>query len=405
MEAPPRSPPPDKADVQGSAPKPTFHPAIDRQLARLFGESLFGAWLDPVASMASGHRQRKRGHLAKRLGIVLLVGALVSTGVWVTRRGFARRVDHDRAHVASDVRAFLAEGELDRLAQFLSLLSPPGQPVPPTDPYLDLIVESEAVLYRYQDAAPARLARIQSYLSVDDGAHAKRLLARLTVASRTERAASLDTLESMLPVFAKDPQYRTLMATVQEERHDVAAARQSWDRSFQAGPLWLPHRYQQCDFEARQRNREAVARITQHMARVAPDSAWTRLAIQHFPRPSALPADSGTSKPFSPVAQYHAQLILALESIAAGDLRSARQALGRAFTAVHDQAPFVLDAFDRLVEANARNLAIEITSFEAWPRGHRWAQAKLDDLQAKTVAPEGASAAEPAKLHGGHPRR
>ena len=379
MRSPPSQSPPSPPDP------PEARPTIDRRLARLYGESLFGAWLDPVEYMAAGHRERKRGHFGKRLAIVLLAALLVSAGVWLTRRGLARQAEQARAQVAKDVAAFLAEGELDRLAQFLALLSPPAKPLPPSDPYLDLILQAEAALYRYQDASPARLLRLQPHLTA--GA-ARRLLVRLTVASRGERAAAHDTLAALLPDFAKNPEYRTLMATVQEQRGEVEGARQSWERSFQAGPLWLPHRYLQCAFEARQRNAQALARLLEHMARVAPDSPWTRLAFQHFSSPAAPPAGGAAAKPPSPVGEHHAQLGLALAGWAAGDLRAARQALGRALAAVNDQAPFVLDAFDRLLEAKADALASEMTALEAWPRGNRVAQAKLAALQSRSAQPE-----------------
>jgi hypothetical protein len=386
---PPNLPPPRPPESRVSGTKPT----ADRQLARLFGESLFGAWLDPVELLASGHRERKRGRWGKRLGILLLAVLLATAGVWVTRRGLGRRAEQERAHVAKDVAAFLAEGELDRLAQFLALLSPPGQPVQAADPYLDLIVSAEAALYRYQDAAPARLARILPFLAAPG-----RLLARLTVGARAERAVAYDQLTPLLGAHARDPEYRTLMATAEEQRRDIPFARRSWERSLEAGPLWLPHRYQQAAFEARHRHGDHLGRITQHLVRVAPESPWTRLALKQFGGTAPPLPVTAAPRPPSAVAQHHEQLGLVFASLAAGDLRSARQAIERALAVVNNQPPFVLDAFDQLVEARARELALEMATFEAWPRGDRLAQAKIDELRRSAVPPEPAAVpqAEPA---------
>jgi hypothetical protein len=395
MQSPPIHPPHPALESSGSPPSGESRsapPTLDRQLARLYGESVFGPWLDPAQYMTAGRRQRGRGHWKKRLVIVLLSMLVLAAGVWLTDRGFSRAAEQDRANVAKDVTAFLAEGELERLAQFLAILTPPGKPLQATDPYLDLILQAEAALYRYYDASPARLARIAPYLSAT-GSAPTRLLARLTVASNAERLASYELLKGLQSTFAKDPELWTLMASV-EERRDLAAAHESWQRSFDLGPLWLPHRYQQCGFEARHHHAEAVARITRHMAKVAPDSPWTRLALklQDAGKPSAELPNNTTP----PVAQYHQQLASVLENLrTGGSPASSRQALERALAAVSNEAAFVLDAFDRLMVAKAKDLASEITSFEAWPRGNAIAQAKLDELQLAASAPDTAATAKP----------
>lgn len=380
--------PPFVQDSPGASPAPDSH----RRLARLYGESLFGAWLDPAELMAAGDpRRRKRGRLGKRLGVVLLIALVIGAGAWLTRRGLARQAAQERARVAKDVAAFLAEGELERLAQFLALLAPPTRPLAPSDPYLDIVLQAEAALFRYHDAGPARLARVAQHAATDS-TRPQRLLAQLTVAARGDRLASYERLSALAPELAKDPEYRALMAQVQEARGELAAARQSWERSAQAGPLWLPHRYLQCAFEARRKNPEAVARLLHHMARVAPGSPWTRLALLHFSA-TPVPAPAAPPPPSPPVAVYQAELTAALAAVAAADLRSARQALERGFAAVGDQAIFVLDAFDALVDAKAEALASELAEFQAWPRGDANARARLDALAARRARlPEAAPA-------------
>jgi hypothetical protein len=204
----------------------------------------------------------------------------------------------------------------------------------------------------------------------------------------------------LAPSFAKDSEYHTLTARVLEQRGDPKAARASWERSSQAGPLWLPHRYQQCAFEARQRDAAAVSRIVGQMARVAPESAWTRMAQQHFApaaNPLAASAPPGTfiPKPPSPVARYHGELVQVFQRLGAKDLVSARLALGRALAAVGGQPPFVLDAFAALLDARAADLAMEMSSYDVWPRQSRWAAAKLAELEISLAARKRGPAAAP----------
>lgn len=357
--------------------------SVDQQISRLYGESLFGPWLDSAQILEAGRRERRRGSWRTRF-LVLVIGAtLVTTAVWLTRRGLARQAAQSRALVAKDVTAFLADGELERLSQFVAILCPPGSPLLATDPYLDLIVQAEAALYRYHDADPARLARIQPHLSGPD-LSPMRLVARFIIASNAERAQLQESLESLREIFPSSPELWSLIANAHEaapttdtddqRRREVAAARASWDRSFALAPLWLPHRYLQSLFEQRQRNGEGLARIVRHMAKVAPDSPWTRLALE-LPGVAPPPVTT-TDRPLPAVAEYHRQLAFVFESLRTGGSPAGRrQALERAFTAVHDGAPFVLDAFTWLTMARADDLASAVTSFEAWPRGSELAQA------------------------------
>lgn len=367
-------------------PSQPTEPPAQRQLDRLFGESLFGAWPESRGALSRAHGPgRKRG--PRRLGVGLLVAALAVSGFWYFGRHKGQQVSPARDKEAAEVASLLAEGALERLAQGLGKLAPAGKPLLADDPHLDLIVAAEAALYRYQDAAPERLGRIEPFLSRDSGQPA-RLLAGMTVASRPERVAAYDSLNSLAPTHAQGSEYHALAATIHEERGDMQAARASWQRSFQAGPRWLPHRYLQCAFEARQGDSAAAARIAEHMGSVAPDSPWTRLARQQ----------AGDTQPTAaapiPVALYFAELAPVLRGLGARDLSAARQAIGRAFDAVHGQAAFVLDAYRALRAAKADNLAMELTSYETWPRGNAWAKSALAELQMALAGREQAPTAQ-----------
>lgn len=379
MQKPPSTLPPPGPTPPKPLTATTTDPSLAPQLARLYGESLFGAWQDPLESIEANRRGHKRGRWGLRLSVALILLAVAAAGTWVYRRGLARRAEQDRAQVAKDVATFLADGELDRLAQYVAILQPPTEPLEVTNPYLDLVVSAEAALYRYQDAAPARRARIAPHVASETGTPA-RTLARMTVASQPERAQAWEKLVSLGSSLDKNPEYHTVMATVSEQRGDIKAARAAWERSAQAGPLWLPHRYQQCAFEVRQRNAAAAARIAEHMAKVAPESAWTRMALRHCA--TTLPAPTGTtvSQDPSAVARYQDELVQVFPSLTSRNLASARPALGRALAAVHGESPFVLDAFAALVAAKATDLATEMTSYEVWPRDNGWGRTKAMEL-------------------------
>jgi hypothetical protein len=369
--------------------------SFDRQLARLFGDSLFGPWLDSGQYQGATRTTRRHGSPLRRLFTLILILSVGAATTWLVRAGLGRRKVEDREHVAHSLETFLKEGELDRAAQFLTLLHPASLPLGAHDPHLDLIIRGEATLFRYQDADPARLGRIKPYLAEAEkgSTSAQRVLASLAVASRQERADRIAEFESLRQSFDKDPEFHYLLATALEHKGDAKAAAQAWDRSFALGTLWLGHRYEQAWFESRQKKPEMVTKLVASMVRVAPESAWTRLASERFggaPEPPASPAAVAT-RPTSPVALFHQHLAAALAEVRTGDEVVARRRLSKAIDEVNGQAPFIFDAFDWLMEAKAPLLARELTGFESWPRHSQLAAVRL----ARLAEPEPVQAESP----------
>jgi tetratricopeptide (TPR) repeat protein len=403
LTVPKQSQPGQPGQARPVAPDDDEKSSFDRQLARLFGDSLFGPWLDSGQYQGATRTTRRHGSPLRRLFILILILSFGAATTWLVRAGLGRRKVEDREHVALSLETFLKEGELDRAAQFLTLLHPANLALGAHDPHLDLIVRGEATIFRYQDADPARLGRIKPYLAeAEKGSTSpQRVLASLAVASRQERADRIAEFESLRQSFDKDPEFHYLLATALEHKGDAKAAAQAWDRSFALGPLWLGHRYEQAWFESRQKKPEIATKLVASMVRVAPESAWTRLASERFggaqpPEPTAPPA-SATARPAPAVALYHQHLAAALAEARTGDEVVARRRLSKAIEEVNGQAPFIFDAFDWLMEAKTPLLARELTGFESWPRHSELAAARLVRLaEPEPVQTESSpSAAEP----------
>jgi tetratricopeptide (TPR) repeat protein len=374
--------------------------SFDRQLSSLFGDSLFGPWLDSGQYQGAARTTRRHRSPLRRLSILILIISVGVGATWLVRAGLVRRKVEDRDHVAHSLETFLKEGELDRAAQFLALVHAPNLPIDARDPHLDLIVRGEAALYRYQDADPARLGRIKPYLAEAEkrSTPPQRVLASLAVASRQERADRLAEFEPLRQAFDKDPEFHYLLATALERQGDAKAARQAWDRSADLGPLWLGHRYEQAWFESRQKKPELVAKLVASLVHVAPESAWTRLTSECFgvaqPHAPTVPPASATAQPTPAVAVFHQHLATALAEARAGDDFEARRSLSRAIEAINEQAPFIFDTFDWLMEAKASRLARELTGFESWPRHSQLAAARLARLADPVESPSSATESE-----------
>jgi tetratricopeptide (TPR) repeat protein len=362
---------------------------VERELAKLFGESLFGPWPElgqlPVRAPPP-RRGRRRTWL-----VIALVAALATVfGInAVIRPGLARRSLDERAHFAQDLRRFLKDGDLERVSRYIPLVRG-GQEARPAAAHLDLVVRAEAAAYRYRDADPERLRRIEPELATafDPNASPDRLIAFLTVLSREERAARLPELERLRDKINdkmdRDSEPFYLLATALEQRGDVSAARRAWEASARLGPAWLVHRFEQADFERQQGDAATAANIARRMLEVDPQSAWSRLAIDAFGgKPDALAsaheAGRGAQTP-APVEVFYERLLEGVDAAQKGDLRQAQRSLQEAVDAVHGQAPFVLDAFDWLVAEHSQVLARELTASPAWPLDSPVARAKAKRL-------------------------
>lgn len=363
---------------------------IDKQLAKLFGESLFGGWLDPHHTVAPSRGLAKRRAWGRQLAALLLLTSLVLAATIFIRRGLARQAGARRAQLCEELCSFLREGELERSAAVLSLIRAERTGSETSQKDRDLLARTEAALYRYHDADPARLKAVQRWSGAPTGGAPDQILAGLTVQSREERAANLSVLRDLRAHFSEDAEYHYLLASALEQHREVEPAREAWQRSAELGPLWFVHRFEQAAFERRQGHAEAAAKVASAALRAAPGSAWANLFRSSFPVQSAPPSLLGPAQqevvapapaPASPPVEVHrARLVEAVEAARRSDLMTARRLLHEALTAVRGEAPFVLDAYDWILDEGQVALGRELTAFDAWPAGSPLARAKLDRL-------------------------
>ncbi len=359
-------------------------PEVDRQLARLFGESIFGALRNPAQYMAAGTTPRKRGWPAKRLLVIVGVCAVVAASMYLAKAGFRRQEDRTREQVAHDLATYLVEGELFRAGRHLDLLAPRTAPLDEADPHLDLILQAEAALYRYHDGDKERWRRTAPFLRKETG-NARRELARFVISAQAERVPRKAALEAAIARLSRDPVGFAALASVHEAEGSIPAARAAWERADDLGPLWLPLRFTHAFFEFRSGRPKQAIRVTESMIAAAPDSPWSLSARALFAPSLPLPPRDQKEAPRTPlplpkVGVYYQHLVAAYVKAKAGDSSSARTEVVKALEAV-DGAPFVLDAFDTLVEAKARDVAFELTSLEVWPRQNPMARERMAALE------------------------
>ena len=369
---------------------PIVDERVRQQLARLFGESLFGPWPQLQHDAGKSMQRRRSKRWLWGLSVLVTLAAAVFGMRWLVRPGLRHQVDDQREHYAQELKTFINDGNLERASQFVELVeAQPGSAkkwdIDPKDPHLDLIVSVEAALYRYFDGSPERLRRIGPYLDDTGRASPLRQIANLTLLSREERAAKLSVIEGLRNDLPDNNDLEYLKATALEFRNDAPSCREAWERSARLEPAWLGHRFEQAWFELRQGRAPAAQQIASQMLRVDPDSAWSKLAISIFAVPKNVVVGSIRGDAAAPVATpveiYFEMLVQGILSAHRKDFAQAWARLIDAASAIQYQAPFLFDAFDWCIAENEPFLAQALTNMPQWPRDSKVANAKLVRLR------------------------
>lgn len=395
---------------------PTDDPRVKEQLERLFGASLFGPWPE-LRQRVSTVQPRTFGAGLKRWAMRAAIwgaSGFVAFGAYTLfRPGLQRTAETQRSNVAEELRVFVNDGNLERASEFVAILrdadpdpakSGPDnarplhadRPLVPSDPHFELILASEATLYRYFDADPTRVRLIRPFLSEAEALPPLRQQAVLTLLSREERAArmaQLERLRDQLPTRS-EPAY--LLASGLESNPEIAKTRAAWLRAEELGPAWLGQRFEQAWFELRHADDSAARKLAIQIVRFEPASAWAKLAISTFgldgPSVSAAGLTDAAAPRVTPVQTHFECLVASIRAAKQNQQHRAKEQLLMAVAAVHDEAPFLLDAFDWLLAEELSSLAVTLTEQPGWPSGSEAAAGKLRRLSAVLKAPSDAAA-------------
>ncbi len=353
-----------------------------RQLTALFGETLVGPWPELDSNVESVGPTRRRRRWLWRIGAVALTVAVVLAGRALVMPGLERRDAEDRNLYIERLRMALLDGHVEDAARLVDVVQGSSQELDAADPRLAELLRAEAAAYRYFDARPQRLALVEPYLR-DGAAGAKApaaRVARYAVQSREERAQHLAELDALLLELPNDAEVAYLVASAREQRGDIAGAREAYRRSEALGPAWLSHRFDQVCFERWQGNASAAADIASSMLRSDPSSPWARFAasLSALPVPP-LAIDAGVPVTF-PVQIYRVKLVQGIQAAAQGDVPKGERLVHEALGAVQGEPPFVIDAFDYLMQNHAQGLARTAVESQYWPKNSKTAAAKQRDL-------------------------
>jgi len=356
--------------------------AVDRQLSVLYGESLIGPWPELATDPERTGRVARRRTWPWWLGVVALAVAVVLAGRALVESGLERRSAEQSSVRVDRLRMSIEDGHIDHAAELVDLLWGQTPSLDPDDPNFDQLLRAEAAAYRYFDAKPERFDRIWPHLRDGDAGatSAARRIAYLTVLCREERAQHLAELRQLQLELPNDAEVYYLVASSQEHRGNVAAAREAYRRSEALGPAWLSHRFDQMEFERQHDDADAAAEVAAGMLRSDPNSPWSRFAAS-LVAISVPPQDADAGAPRSPpVAVFQIKLAQGVQAASKGQTSQAEGFIDAAVKAISGGTPFMLDAFDYLAARKSWVLARRLTQSAQWPAQSSLAVAKQQQL-------------------------
>ncbi len=357
---------------------------VDKQVESLFGGSMFGAWEDPGELLSSERSGPRSGKVTRRIVVLALILVLGAAIAWVIREGLQRRQAKQQVRMAQEVHAFLAIGDLERVAAFLPEFCAHRDSASWSTADEQLSLRAEASLYRFHDADAERVHRVKQsavQLGKDLGYDGQVGLALLL--SDTERVAWVPKLKRLDSPDNRDPEAAYLLAMALVRAGADSAAEQAFKRSADLGPSIAYHLAAEADFQGGRGNVNGAHLVLEVLADESPYSPWTRVArINH----SLLTSDpfpdlaKGKDTLKSPVAEAAENFSLALRALREKNSSLALSWLDKAVAEVNGQSPFLLDFFDRLFGAGHLPAARHLLALKSWPQELPAAQAALGSL-------------------------
>lgn len=347
----------------------------DRQLAALYGESLFGTW-EAVAATATGSialrwlRPAMRRQAFMLLGVLLLlVGGLAAGARSILQRSDAKEL----ATLADRMQQLTHGGNVEQLAELLD------DPAVAQDAftgrsgaYHKTWRRADAVLYRYYDGNPARRKRLtEAALS---GPDAFETVTHALLKSAPERTSVIARLGATTR-STDDPNAALLWAEALARAGNEAEARQVLEAALAREPTHLLLLTALAERFSRLRSGRRAEEALAEMDDIRPHALWTRIghlrsAVWMRARLPAEPPLQPSERALAPtrsVAAAERAFAAAVVAERRGSRADAAAAMASVAKAVHNEPTFLIDFADRALNLGAPQLAKVLTDSAPWP--------------------------------------
>ncbi len=335
--------------------------SVDDQMHAMLGGDRFEEQerlLPPKTRLLPQQRRSKLS--AARVAVGVVVVSTFGFATCVLREGLLVRAEARAQDDLAQLDAVASQGATEHAVLVADSLQA-REHLPAAEAIL--LARTEAILFRFRDAAPDRLEHIVNLLARDDVRAHERQVAVVSalLSSRRERAAMLDRLLELERGAGEDPEPSYLVATAYAQLHDAESAAAAFERSLEIEPSHLEHLYVYAAQQLVAGNAAAAAELLEVMREANPSSPWTRmLALRIEPDAEAL----GAAPP----------VVLAWRAIAEDDVE-------RAVELVHADPAFLIDFADTLIATGRLSVARRLVAHERWPDGPH-ATRLLADLDA-----------------------
>ncbi len=355
--------------------------SLDDQLDALLGGASFEERERrlPPSTRLTNVDTRRKWSFGRASSTVVLSGVAVFA-VWVVRVGLGARSDERAREVLAQLGDVASQGATQQAMLVANSLHEREHMAPEE---AILLARTEAILYRFRDAAPERTAVIERLLARPEVAARddQVRIVRAILAPRRERAAMIESLAA-LAEGATDPEPSYLLATAYAHRADEDRAKAAFERSLELEPAHLEHlgAYGAQQLEAGEV--DAANALLDVMREVDPRSPRVHLLALRVD-PEAAQGARLDDPEVPRVVRAEAALVAAIAAAHRGASDEASAALEEAVELVRGDRAFLIDLADELIRAGQTDLARSVVAHATWPTDDATAAAVTADLAAR----------------------
>jgi tetratricopeptide (TPR) repeat protein len=321
-----------------------------------------------LSRFGSGHRTISWIRIAVAVLILAFIGA--SSSLLVIEK--ARR---DRLAIATsiqDIHDFIRLGSFGQLRQEIEEGYDTGMFNKANAELHSLAVRADATLYRYYDADPIRLTRIEQAISDGTVERYDLVIAKALSRSRAEQIVLFSDISNSSKHEKADPQSAFLRGRLHISLSPSISVEEAIEPSYRIEPSNLAHLLFSAESHHRAGEEFASQSVVDQMTDISPKSPWTILAKwtvdgNKEDQPTMSEEMKLLVDEWPPVLRAQAYQKEALRLAVAGHDLQSKKALKKAIEAIGSEPSFLIDFADQLLTHRQANLAAVTVSSEKWP--------------------------------------
>jgi tetratricopeptide (TPR) repeat protein len=286
IEAPLMQAPPKPAERAPSKPAHVESPhsaerkaaALEhQQIDALLGGKLFAASVPTRVVRSRDKRGFDFVRVVQRLAILVFIGSFVMGAASFMSFGLERKARGESDALAKELRQLLRIGSYEPASTLTGKLDAMTRAAGLEKSFGDLVLLSNALLYRFHDGDPVREQLVKAGLEKSVPPSTDRILARAALNIETDATSLVPELREMMSMDKDDLHVAELLGMAASRSGNQAIAEKSFARAEALEPPQLAYLYQQLEHWLRYGRKLEAKNLVGRMTDVNPSSPWSKL--------------------------------------------------------------------------------------------------------------------------------